>query len=99
MTRNWLTPSPRTLRHRSAASPRLHGVALVLREVLVRSDQRLELPQGNVYRVESGKITKIDIFEANQYDIDEFFGRPRRQGERASLVVTSEPEDRRREQG
>ena len=28
----------------------------------------------NVYRVRDGKITEIDIFEADQYDVDEFVG-------------------------
>lgn len=49
-------------------------VALVLRGAVVRGDQRLELRRVNVYRVESGKIAEIDIFEANQYEVDEFFG-------------------------
>jgi hypothetical protein len=49
-------------------------VALVLREVVQRGDERLELRRVNLYRVIDSKIAAIDIFEANQYDVDEFFG-------------------------
>ena len=49
-------------------------VALVLREVVTRGDQRLELRRVNVYRVRDDRIVDIDIFEADQYDVDEFFG-------------------------
>lgn len=28
----------------------------------------------NLYRVREDKIVEIDIFEADQYDVDEFFG-------------------------
>lgn len=49
-------------------------VALVLREAVVRGHERLELRRVNVYRVRDGKIIEIDVFEANQYDVDEFFG-------------------------
>jgi hypothetical protein len=49
-------------------------VAMVLREVVVRGDERLELRRVNVYRVENGRIVDIDIYEANQYEVDEFFG-------------------------
>jgi uncharacterized protein (TIGR02246 family) len=49
-------------------------VALVLRETVVRGDERLELRRVNVYRVEAGKITEIDIYEANQHEVDAFFG-------------------------
>jgi ketosteroid isomerase-like protein len=49
-------------------------VAMVLREVVVRGDQRLELWRVNVYRVDGDKIAEIDIFEANQYEVDDFFG-------------------------
>jgi hypothetical protein len=49
-------------------------VAMVLREAVVRGDERLELRRVNVYRVENDRITEIDIFEANQYEVDEFFG-------------------------
>lgn len=49
-------------------------VAMVLREVALRGDKRLELRRVNVYRVVDGMIRDIDIFEADQYDVDEFFG-------------------------
>jgi len=49
-------------------------VALVVREVVVRDDARLELRRVNSYRVRGDKITEIDIFEANQYEVDDFFG-------------------------
>jgi ketosteroid isomerase-like protein len=49
-------------------------VAMVLREVVVRGGERLELRRVNVYRVENGRIVDIDIYEANQYEVDEFFG-------------------------
>ena len=49
-------------------------VAMVLREAVVRGDERLELRRVNVYRVENDRITEIEIFEANQYEVDEFFG-------------------------
>lgn len=49
-------------------------VAMLLRETVVRGDVRLELRRVNIYRVEGGKIVDIDIHEANQYEVDEFFG-------------------------
>jgi hypothetical protein len=49
-------------------------VAMVVREVVTRGDERLELRRVNVYRVEADKIAEIDIFEADQYEVDEFFG-------------------------
>jgi hypothetical protein len=49
-------------------------VALVLRESVVRGNDRLELRRVNVYRVNAGKIVEIDICEANQYEVDAFFG-------------------------
>jgi ketosteroid isomerase-like protein len=49
-------------------------VALVVREVVTRGDERLEIRRVNTYRVLDGKITEIDIFEADQYEVDEFFG-------------------------
>lgn len=49
-------------------------IALVLREAVSRGDEHLELRRVNVYTVVDGKIAEIDIFEANQYDVDEFFG-------------------------
>jgi ketosteroid isomerase-like protein len=49
-------------------------VGMLLREVVVRGEQRLELRRVNLYRVADGLITDIDIFEADQYDVDAFFG-------------------------
>jgi ketosteroid isomerase-like protein/quercetin dioxygenase-like cupin family protein len=49
-------------------------VAVVLREVVQRGSDRLELRRTNLYRVRDGRITEIDIFEADQYEVDEFFG-------------------------
>ncbi len=49
-------------------------VALVLREAVSRSGASLELYRVNVYRVANGKIAQIDIYESNQYEVDEFFG-------------------------
>ncbi len=49
-------------------------VALLLHEAVTRGEQRLELRRVNVYRVSAGKIVAIDIFEADQYDVDAFFG-------------------------
>jgi ketosteroid isomerase-like protein len=49
------------------------GVALVLREVVTRGEKTLDIRRVNVYRVRNGKIADIQIFEANQYDVDEFF--------------------------
>jgi ketosteroid isomerase-like protein len=49
-------------------------VALVLREAVSRSQASLELYRVNLYRVVNGKIAEIDIYEANQYEVDEFFG-------------------------
>ena len=49
-------------------------VALLLRESVSRGDDRLELRRINAYRVRDDKIVEIDIFEADQYDVDEFFG-------------------------
>jgi uncharacterized protein len=49
-------------------------VAMLLREVVSRGDERLELRRVNVYTVRDGRIVEIDIFEANQYEVDAFFG-------------------------
>lgn len=49
-------------------------VAMVLREAVRRGATHLELRRVNLYRVEDGKIVDIDIYEANQYEVDEFFG-------------------------
>jgi ketosteroid isomerase-like protein len=48
-------------------------VALVLREVVTRDTARLEIRRVNVYRVDRGRIAEIDIFEADQYAVDDFF--------------------------
>lgn len=47
---------------------------MVLREAVVRGDERLELRRVNAYRVEDDRIAEIDIFEANRYEVGEFFG-------------------------
>ena len=49
-------------------------VALLLREVVTRGDERLELRRINAYRVREDRLVAIDIFEADQYAVDEFFG-------------------------
>jgi len=49
-------------------------VGLVLREAVSRGEELLELSRVNLYTVEDGRITSIDIFEADQYDVDAFFG-------------------------
>jgi ketosteroid isomerase-like protein len=49
-------------------------VAMVLREAAVRGDERLDLRRVNVYRVADDEIVEIDVYEANQYEVDEFFG-------------------------
>ena len=49
-------------------------VGLVLREVATRGSELLELRRVNVYRVGDGKIREIEIFEADQYEVDAFFG-------------------------
>lgn len=49
------------------------SVGLVIREAVTRGDAHLELRRVNVYRVVDDKIVDIDIFEADQYDVDAFF--------------------------
>jgi ketosteroid isomerase-like protein len=49
-------------------------VALVLRESVIRGHERLDVRRINVYRVQDGTIAEIDIYEANQYEVDAFFG-------------------------
>jgi uncharacterized protein len=49
-------------------------VALMVREVVDRGDERLELRRVNVYTVRDDRIVDIDVFEANQYEVDAFFG-------------------------
>ncbi len=48
-------------------------VAMLVREAVERDGRRLELRRVNTYRVVDGRIAEIDIFEANQYEVDEFF--------------------------
>jgi ketosteroid isomerase-like protein len=48
-------------------------VALVLREVAQRGDRVLDLRRVNLYEVVDGMIVAIDVFEADQYEVDEFF--------------------------
>jgi ketosteroid isomerase-like protein len=47
-------------------------MALVLRERIERPDRVLEMSRVNVYRVRDGKIVEALIYEANQYEVDEF---------------------------
>jgi ketosteroid isomerase-like protein len=49
-------------------------VALGLREAATRGEELLELRRVNLYRVADGKIREIEVFEAHQYEVDEFFG-------------------------
>jgi ketosteroid isomerase-like protein len=49
-------------------------VALLVREVVRRGDDVLDLRRVNVYRVRDGLIAEIEVFEANQYEVDAFFG-------------------------
>jgi ketosteroid isomerase-like protein len=49
-------------------------VALVVRESVVRGDRRLTVRRTNLYRVAGGRIREIEIYEADQYEVDEFFG-------------------------
>lgn len=49
-------------------------VALVLREAATRGDERLEHRRVSLYRVANGQIVDIDIYEANRYEVDAFFG-------------------------
>ena len=49
-------------------------VAMLIREVVTRGDEVLDLRRVNVYTVRDDRIVEIDIFEANQYEVDAFFG-------------------------
>ncbi len=49
-------------------------VALLVREVVSRGENRLEIRRVNLYRVRDDRITEIEIFEADQHAVDEFFG-------------------------
>jgi hypothetical protein len=39
-----------------------------------RGDARLEFRRVNVYTVRNDRIVDMDIFEADQYEVDAFFG-------------------------
>ena len=47
-------------------------VALLLRERLRGARGTLDIGRMNLYRVSAGKITEIAIFEADQYEVDEY---------------------------
>ena len=49
-------------------------VAMLLRESTSRGADQLELSRVNIYRVRDDRIVEIEIFEADQYEVDEFFG-------------------------
>jgi len=48
-------------------------VAVVIRQSVRRGDRTLEIRRVNLYRVKAGLIVAIDVFEGDQYEIDEFF--------------------------
>jgi hypothetical protein len=48
-------------------------VVLVLREQVTRGDEHLDIRRTNIYRVLDGRITEIDVYEADQYEVDAFF--------------------------
>jgi ketosteroid isomerase-like protein len=45
-------------------------VALIVHEVFHRPTGDVEIRRSNVYRVRSGQIVEISIYEANQYEVD-----------------------------
>ncbi len=49
-------------------------VGLLVREVVVRGEDRLEIRRVNLYRVRDDHISEIEIFEGDQYAVDGFFG-------------------------
>jgi ketosteroid isomerase-like protein len=49
-------------------------VALLLRERARRGGETLDIRRVNLYRVRDGRIVEIDVFEADQYQVDAFFG-------------------------
>jgi hypothetical protein len=49
-------------------------VFLLLHERAQRGDEVLDLNRVNTYRVVGDRIVEIQIFEADQYDVDQFFG-------------------------
>jgi ketosteroid isomerase-like protein len=54
-------------------------VALLVRERFHGDGPTVEIRRANVYRVRSGEIVELSIFEADQYVVDELLGqlRPR----------------------
>jgi ketosteroid isomerase-like protein len=48
-------------------------VALLLRERVRRGEAELDIRRVNVYDVRDGRIARIDVFEGDQYAVDEFF--------------------------
>ena len=46
----------------------------MLREAATRGEEVLKLRRVNLYHVREGTIRAIEIFEANQYEVDAFFG-------------------------
>ena len=47
-------------------------IALVLRERLARGGRELNMRRTNLYHVRDGAIVEVSIFEAHQYEVDEF---------------------------
>jgi hypothetical protein len=50
-----------------------YRVGMFVRETVRRGEDTLELRRVNLYQVRDDKIVAIDIFEGDQYDVDEFF--------------------------
>ena len=48
-------------------------VVMLVRERARRVDQMLDIRRANAYRVSGGKIVEIDIYEGDQYQVDDFF--------------------------
>jgi ketosteroid isomerase-like protein len=51
-------------------------VALVVRERFGRPDGAVEIRRANLYRLRGQQIVEVQIFEANQYEVDELFADP-----------------------
>jgi predicted SnoaL-like aldol condensation-catalyzing enzyme len=49
-------------------------VALLLHERFKRPDGVVDIRRANVYRIASGRIVEVWIFEADQYAVDALFG-------------------------
>lgn len=49
-------------------------VAMIVTERVTRGDTELTFRRVGVYQVRDGRIIDIDLFDANQYEVDEFFG-------------------------